>query len=493
MHSLPSAAAFIQWQIDSGNRTKNRADNNGTNFTQIIHSPSICTGAYSRKVGSTGFIMDEASSTLVPNGPAGSDATTLREYPDNHTHGEDETLDEAGLSKIFLICGYTPFIVLSSIANLLLIVTYLRSRKVRAVPTNALIFSLSIADFLVGSLVLTINLIWACRDYWVFGEIFCRLWSALDYTVTYMSTAMIVLISFDRYLLVTKNIRYRLVWTRKRAVSVTLVCWFYSMLFYATLAAPLIGQDTVDFQEECELELVYLVPFTIGNMVFEFGIPLVLILYLNARVYYKIYQISREVLVVKTKTGARKVRLKALHKVLRKPGRSDIDKHCVLPTISGALADSVPSVSTICTDLTTSDPFNTSKNHMRREMVTTKPHPTTNDENCRRTLDTNGHDGRQCLRRHQNRKFLMHRKAGITLSILVVTYLVCWLPYEVVSLLQARCGEVNCFSETTLEVVNGLLWCNSALNPFLYGLANPLIRREMMSLLGVPCWRNVSK
>ena len=394
--------------------------------------------------------MDEASSTLVPNGPAGSDATTLREYPDNHTHGADETLDEAGLSKIFLICGYTPFIVISSIANLLLIVTYLRSRKVRAVPTNALIFSLSIADFLVGSLVLTINLIWACRDYWVFGEIFCRLWSALDYTVTYMSTAMMVLISFDRYLLVIRNIRYRLIWTRKRAVSVTLVCWFYSMLFYATLAAPLIGQDTVDFQEECELELVYLVPFTIGNMVFEFGIPLVLILYLNAYVYYKIYRISREVLVEKTETGAKKVRLKALHKVRRKPGRSDIDKNCVLPTISGALAD----------------------------------------EKCQQTSDTNGH---QCLRRHQNRQFLMHRKAGITLSILVGTYLVCWLPYEVVSLLQARCGEDDCFSETTWEVVNGLLWCNSALNPFLCGLANPLIRREMMSLLGIPCWRNVAK
>ncbi|XP_071944882.1 histamine H3 receptor-like [Antedon mediterranea] len=67
-----------------------------------------------------------------------------------------------------------------------------------------------------------------------------------------------------------------------------------------------------------------------------------------------------------------------------------------------------------------------------------------------------------------------HRKAAITLAVLVSVFAICWAPYNVV-LIWNRVSD-NSLDYIFVEVVTYLLWSNSAINPFLYALTNLKIR-----------------
>lgn len=396
---------------------------------------------------------------------------------DQTTIQQDDPESEGGLRRVPLILGYSLVIIVTIIGNLLVILAYCRHSQVRAIPTNTLIFSLSISDFLIGSLVLTINLHWVAEDSWMFGEVVCRLWSTLDYSATYMSTVIIMLISLDRFLLMSQKTRYRTVWTRKRVTIIILVSWSCSIAIYFCAAFAMSGADLVDFQDECELEIVYLLPFTIGTLIFEFGIPLPIIVWLNVSVYYQIHQRSKNLRRFKTNLG--------LPSTDPRNG-NESQMHIEVRSTMSHEADpsDLPSVSNVNTDRW-AEPvlavMSSRKNRSLRSFLI----PGVNSPSTSQVQNV-PNPGKQRVKTYQQHKrvFTRHKKAALTLSILVGTFLVCWLPFEIVSILQAMCGDDECFSETTWEVVNGLLWGNSALNPILYGLTNPTLRRYMINFGG---------
>ena len=87
----------------------------------------------------------------------------------------------------------------------------------------------------------------------------------------------------------------------------------------------------------------------------------------------------------------------------------------------------------------------------------------------------------------EERTFAKHRKAAIVLSILVGCFLLCWLPYEVSTVMYAVCGT-NCVSDLTWEVTNSLVWSNSTINPFIYAATNKHFRRNFRHYLFLDRW-----
>ena len=87
--------------------------------------------------------------------------------------------------------------VVTIIGNFMVIVAYTRDQQIRANVANLFIFNLAITDFIVGALVTTVNLSWLIKDTWVLGEVFCKLWLVLDYTVVMVSVWTMVMISWD--------------------------------------------------------------------------------------------------------------------------------------------------------------------------------------------------------------------------------------------------------------------------------------------------------
>ncbi|XP_071944887.1 histamine H3 receptor-like [Antedon mediterranea] len=82
-----------------------------------------------------------------------------------------------------------------------------------------------------------------------------------------------------------------------------------------------------------------------------------------------------------------------------------------------------------------------------------------------------------------------HRKSAVTLAALVSTFVVCWTPYSIVLIWSIIDDAPN---HMLLEVVNYLLWGNSAINPFLYALTNPKIREVFLKFLGLKCFNVTS-
>lgn len=74
------------------------------------------------------------------------------------------------------------------VGNCLVILAVFISTKLRTV-TNLFIVSLAVADLMVGLAVLPFSATWEIFGVWIFGEILCSMWLAVD---VWMCTASIL-------------------------------------------------------------------------------------------------------------------------------------------------------------------------------------------------------------------------------------------------------------------------------------------------------------
>jgi len=79
------------------------------------------------------------------------------------------------------------------------------------------------------------------------GSAVCDSWLSLDYTVSNASVANLLLISFDRYMCVTRPLKYRVRRTPRCAVAMIVVAWVISALLWTPwiVAWPFIDVSVV--------------------------------------------------------------------------------------------------------------------------------------------------------------------------------------------------------------------------------------------------------
>ncbi|KAM9710643.1 trace amine-associated receptor 13c-like [Menidia menidia] len=125
------------------------------------------------------------------------------------------------------------FITLSSISlltvtlNLLVIISISHFRKLHT-PTNLLLLSLAVSDFLVGLLILSqIMIVDGC---WYFGDLMCILYSFLNMIILSSSVGTMVLISADRYVAICDPLHYPTKVTSKRVSFCVCLCWILSLI-----------------------------------------------------------------------------------------------------------------------------------------------------------------------------------------------------------------------------------------------------------------------
>ncbi|XP_041079786.1 trace amine-associated receptor 3-like [Polyodon spathula] len=86
------------------------------------------------------------------------------------------------------------------------------------------------------------------------------------------------------------------------------------------------------------------------------------------------------------------------------------------------------------------------------------------------------------LRARQRFTMKKERKATKTLSIIMGVFLVCWLPFFIVNIINPFMGYST--SPIVLEVFLWLGYINSSMNPFLHGFFNKSFRRAFVIILG---------
>ncbi|XP_041453255.1 histamine H3 receptor-like [Lytechinus variegatus] len=163
-------------------------------------------------------------------------------------------------------------ILVTVVGNLLVILAYIQDRCIRLKVANIFILNLAITDFIVGAFMWPVTISWLIKDTWVYGEIICKVWLIVDYTVTTMSAITLLMISWNRYCLFSSAVTHRVFQTKKGVGLMILSTWICVILVYSFLAfgfSPFTGQYTIDYTFNCELELTSNVIVTlISNVMF---------------------------------------------------------------------------------------------------------------------------------------------------------------------------------------------------------------------------------
>uniref|UniRef100_A0A1A9WY90 G-protein coupled receptors family 1 profile domain-containing protein n=1 Tax=Glossina brevipalpis TaxID=37001 RepID=A0A1A9WY90_9MUSC len=121
--------------------------------------------------------------------------------------------------------------------NLLVIAAVFCSNKLRSV-TNFFIVNLAVADLLVGLAVLPFSATWEVFKVWIFGDVWCRIWLAVDVWMCTASILNLCAISLDRYVAVTRPVTYPSIMSTKRAKSLIAGIW---VLSFVICFPPLVG------------------------------------------------------------------------------------------------------------------------------------------------------------------------------------------------------------------------------------------------------------
>ena len=368
---------------------------------------------------------------------------------------------------VTVLATLSIIIIITVIGNAFVIVAYFRDDKIRQNVANLLILNLGVTGLLTGILILTFNTVIVVEKRWPFGEIACKFWLVLDYVVSMMSVITMVLISWDRYCLVSMGLKYRTFQTMKRLRIALVISWVACTILYSTLAfgwSALSGHNNnIDYSEECEMDFSLDLGLTIAVNIIEFVIPFTLLVVLNAAVYINIKRRSMGSI------GQNPVAN------LRKSPRPD--KTQTLATTNENLHPRSPRI-----------PL---------DAIAGQPTPSLN------TMDVEplGADGEgkdeakeadSSMVKNDKRIFARHRRAAVVLAVLVGCFLVCWLPYQIASVMFAVC-KFSCVSNLTWEITNNLLWCNSTINPFIYAATNVHFRRNFFRFLSLVRWKRLFK
>ncbi|XP_066532847.1 trace amine-associated receptor 13c-like [Hoplias malabaricus] len=117
---------------------------------------------------------------------------------------------------ILYMCA-AAIVVLTVCGNLLVIISVCHFKQLHT-PTNMLILSLAVSDFLVGFFVLPFKLSKMVESCWTFGAVVCTFYIFISFFVTSISIYNVALIAVDRYFAISNPFLYT------EVVSVNTAC-----------------------------------------------------------------------------------------------------------------------------------------------------------------------------------------------------------------------------------------------------------------------------
>ncbi|KAL2082514.1 hypothetical protein ACEWY4_022332 [Coilia grayii] len=137
--------------------------------------------------------------------------------------------------------------------NLLVMCTIVHFEQLQT-PTNILIVSMSVADFLLGVIVMPPAMIEFLEKCWYFGDVLCKFHTAVDITLCNASVLHLTCISIDRFCAVSQPLQYKKRMTICVAFIMISVSWVLSAMFGFIVIFPPANtthQDTEITQENC--------------------------------------------------------------------------------------------------------------------------------------------------------------------------------------------------------------------------------------------------
>ncbi|KAH9514238.1 hypothetical protein Btru_028457 [Bulinus truncatus] len=200
---------------------------------------------------------------------------------------ERPDLDRTTAEIVFISVVVSLLAVLTAGGNMLVIVAFKLDKNLQTV-SNYFLLSLAVADLTIGIVSMPLYTVYLLMGYWPLKALMCDVWLSLDYTMSNASVANLIIISFDRYLSVTRPLTYRAKRTPRRAATMICCAWIISSLIWTPwiFAWPYIeGERTVP-ENECFIQFLKTNQYiTVITAMFAFYIPVMIMSVLYFRIY----------------------------------------------------------------------------------------------------------------------------------------------------------------------------------------------------------------
>ncbi|XP_053346991.1 trace amine-associated receptor 13c-like [Clarias gariepinus] len=183
---------------------------------------------------------------------------------------------------LLYVCS-AAVVLLTVCGNLLVIISVFHFKQLHT-PTNMLVLSLAVSDFLSGIFVMPPMFIWTIESCWVFGKDFCSIYWFTNSIFT-ISIYTIALIAVDRYLALSNPFLYMNIVSVKITCVVMFFGWCFAMGYNIAAIYFNIGNLTSSGMcpSECFISLNEI--WTVIDFVYSFIFPLSVIIILYTQVF----------------------------------------------------------------------------------------------------------------------------------------------------------------------------------------------------------------
>ncbi|CAF0836866.1 unnamed protein product [Didymodactylos carnosus] len=188
----------------------------------------------------------------------------------------------------------SSIVVLCICGNILVILAVFTFRPLRTVQ-NFFIVSLAFSDMLVAVLVMPFHIVTHIIKRWIFGQIFCQIFAALDILLCTSSILNLCAIALDRYWAISDPIKYARQRTIRRVLAMIVIVWILS----ATISIPpvitaILGSSELQNFNQWQCELSKHKLYVLYSACGSFYIPAIIMTAMYAQVFFKTRQRFRE-------------------------------------------------------------------------------------------------------------------------------------------------------------------------------------------------------
>ncbi|XP_024254689.1 histamine H3 receptor-like isoform X2 [Oncorhynchus tshawytscha] len=359
-------------------------------------------------------------------------------------------------TSVFLAVLMTLLVFATVLGNALVILAFVVEKSLRT-QGNFFFFNLAIADLLVGGFCIPAYIPYVITGEWRLGRGLCKIWLVVDYTLCTASVFNIVLISFDRFISVTRAVSYRCQkGVTREAVLKMLSVWLAAFLLYgpAIIIWEYIAGSSVVPDKECHAEF-----------------------YFNWR--------RNQVRDEQPVEGPGDSEMEALkagvqHVFFVRP----VDGEAPRIPNNAARLGGIPSTAKVSA-VTGNSNNETSKDHSILDLPPLQVGDVV--QHSRRTrfqaVEPSFSKQRSQSEVAASRfRLSKDKKVAKSLAVIVCVFGLCWAPYTLLMIIRAAC-HAQCVQHYLYEISFWLLWVNSSINPVLYPLCHTSFRKAFRKLL----------
>ncbi|NXL46463.1 DRD3 protein, partial [Podilymbus podiceps] len=418
--------------------------------------------------------------------PCGAENATEPDLPRSHAY--------------YALC-YCILILAIVFGNVLVCLAVLRERTLQT-TTNYLVVSLAVADLLVAILVMPwVVYLEVTGGVWTFSRICCDIFVTMDVMMCTASILNLCAISIDRYTAVVKPVQYQYSTGQSSCRRVSLMIVVVWMLAFAVSCPLLFGFNTTGDPSVCSISNPI---FIIYSSLVSFYLPFMVTLLLYVRIYLVLRQRQKKRTLTRQGSHSASTKPCYAHKV-RKSHTNAVGavkkgqgmhhlfsskctfSPCLPLKCSGQEMSTKRKLLTVfslqrycsfCHEAPlTRMPGATQHNRLEERRKSTKPRL-----EVRRLSDGKTISSLKLAHQQPRLIQLRERKATQMLAIVLGAFIVCWLPFFLIHILNAHCP--SCHVPPGLYSASTWLgYVNSALNPIIYTTFNTDFRKAFLKIL----------